>query len=423
MEKVDLDYLRKQWKDELGYYWERAQKEINEYFEMIKDTLCYKANHLKTKSREQVLKEFYLDEEGLRDPVFTPEILNLLDYIKKTNYDVFPSNWVSENYIHRDRASYIYNYIIPRFQEVSTKIIDFKVSQYNTLYKKPEMATFKKIFINREFEKYGLLQYKHHIGLINNIAYHDEFYVLLPILLRTLFENILHDIFKDSLNNRHKNLYFDENNNRIANFSVLINLINQLSQSVYKGIIRSKIHPEVIRVLKNIKKIGNLSVHEVLKMIKRSYADNIHDEVDLVLEVLLNSYHQLKGADITIQAENLENILAKLGLKKKSKIDLKKRKKMLRKNKIKQQGDISISDISTIMSDIRLLMKNESPDYIVMIQNKMDELLLQVRPLLNNRQREALGKMYILFNDVLKTQMKETSETLFNAINMIILRR
>ena len=423
MEKVDLDYLRKQWKDELGYYWGRAQKEINEYFEMIKDTLCYKANHLKSKSREQVLKEFSLDEERLRDPVFTPEILNLLDYIKKTNYDVFPSNWVSEKYNHKERASYIYNYIIPRFQEVSAKIIDFKVSQYNTLYKKPEMATSRKMFINREFEKYGLLQYEYHIGLINNIAYHDEFYVLLPILLRTLFENILHDIFKDSLNNRHRNLYFDEKNNRVAIFSVLINLLNQLSQSVYKGIIRSKIHPEVIRILKDIKKIGNLSVHEVLKMKTRSYADNIHDEVDLVLEALLNSYHQLKGADITIQTENLENILAKLGLKEKSKKDLKKRKKKLRIKKIKKQGDISISDISTIMSDIRLLMKNEPPDYILQIQNKMDELLLKVRPSLSKGQREALGKIYIHFNNALKTQMKKTSETLFDAINIIILGR
>ena len=48
MEKVDLDYLRKQWKDELGYYWGRAQKEIDEYFEMIKDTSCRKAAHLKS---------------------------------------------------------------------------------------------------------------------------------------------------------------------------------------------------------------------------------------------------------------------------------------------------------------------------------------------------------------------------------------
>ncbi len=428
MQKVDLDYLRKQWKDDLGYYWEEAQKEINEYFEMIKYTLCSKVDHLKSKSRDQVLKEFSLDEERLKDPVFTPDILNLLNSIKKINYDEFPNNWISGNYDHKEHASYIYHNIIPRFHEVSTKVIDFKISQYNTLYNQPEISVSKKIFINREFDKYGLLQYEHHIGLINNVAYHDEFYMLLPILLRTLFENILHDIFKDSLNNKHKNLYFDEKANRVAIFSVLISLLNQLSQSVYKGRIRSKIHPEVIRILNDIKKIGNLSVHEVIKIITKGYADIIHDEVDLVLEALLNSYYQLKGADITIQAENLEKIFAKLGLKQKSKNDLKKRKKKLRIKKKEKKGgisisDISISDISAIMSDIRLLMKNEPPNYIVSIKIKMDELLLKVKPLLNKGQREALGKMYILFNYFLETSLEKTAETLFDAINMIILGR
>ena len=42
MEKVDLEYLRKQWKDELGQYnWKQAKNEIKMYFEMIKTTKCY----------------------------------------------------------------------------------------------------------------------------------------------------------------------------------------------------------------------------------------------------------------------------------------------------------------------------------------------------------------------------------------------
>lgn len=161
-------------------------------------------------------------------------------------------------------------------------------------------------------------------------------------------------------------------------------------------------------------------------MITKSFADNIHDEVNLVLEILLNSYHQLKGADITIQAENLEKILTKLGLKENSKKDLKKRKRKLRLKKKEKEGkinisDISISDISTIMSEIRSLLKNEPPDYIVRVKIKMDELLLKVKPLLSKGQREALGKTYILFNKSLDTQLKKTVETLFNAVNMIIL--
>jgi hypothetical protein len=423
MENVDLNFLRNQWKTDIGYYWERAQKEIEDYFEMINYTLCIKARHLKTKSREQVLKDFSLDEEILKDPIFIPEILLLLEYIKKNNYDEFPYNWVSENYNHRERASYIYNYIIPRFQEVAEKVLKSKAAQYNRLYKEPKMVNSNKIFINKDFEKYSLLQYEHHISLINNITYHDDFFVILPILLRTLFENILYDIFKNSLNKRHTNLYFDEKNNRAADFSVLIELLNLLSQSAYKDIIRSNIYPKVIKILKDIKNLGNLSVHEVVKKITKKDVDTLHDEIDLVLEALLNSYHQLKGLDITIQTENLEKILVKLGLKEKINKDEKKIRKKERRKKIEQQGDISISDISTLMSDIRLLMKNEPPDYIVQIQIKMDELLLKVKSSLNERQRAELGRVYILFFEALKSQFKKTAETLFNAINIIILGR
>ena len=101
MEKVELDYLRKQWKDELGYYWNRAQKEIDEYFEMINYTNCIKAAHLKSIAKEEFLKEFSLDESQLKDPLFIPEILDLLNRIKKINYDVFPDNFVSGEFIFK----------------------------------------------------------------------------------------------------------------------------------------------------------------------------------------------------------------------------------------------------------------------------------------------------------------------------------
>jgi len=425
MEQVDLDYLRKQWKDELGYYWERAQKEINEYFDMIKNTLCKKAKELKSKSQELVLKEFSLDEDRLNDPVFIPEILNLLTYIKKINYDVFPGIWESGDYKHREHASYIWNSLIPEFEQIANKVVDFKVSQYNNLYEKAALPRSEKLFINKDFEKFGLKQYDHHLDLINNIAYHEKFYTILPNLLRTLFENILYDIFKSSLNNKHKNLYFDKKKARVADFSVLIELLNQLSQSEYKDIIRSNIHPEVIRILKDIKNIGNLSVHEVLRKIKKSYADIIHDEVDLILEALLVSYDQLKDADITIELKNLEKILEKLGLEKKDKKNLNKRKKKLKSKSGEHFEENSISEMSTLMSEIRLLIKNEPPDYIIKIHNKMDELLLKTKSLIDKKQREALGKAYILFNNVLqiKPPMKKTLQTLFDLINIIILGR
>ncbi len=315
MEKVDLDYLRKQWKDELGYYWGRAQKEIDEYFEMIKNTLCRKAAHLKSKSKEEFLKDSSLNEKLLKDPLFIPEILDLLMRIKKINYDVFPDNWVSEDYNNKEHASYIWNSLIPEFRQVADKVIDFKVSQYNSLYDKPIHPTSEKLFINRDFNKYGLIQYDHHLDLINSVAYNDKFYTILPNLLRTLFENILHDIFKTSLNDRHKKLYFDENKGRVADFSVLISLLKELSRFVYKNEIRENITEKLIKILKEVRTIGNLSIHEVIRKITRSYADGIQDEIDLLLEALLVSYHQLENTKIIIESEMIKKIADKIGLR------------------------------------------------------------------------------------------------------------
>lgn len=342
MEKVNLDYLRKQWKDELGYYWGRAQKEIDEYFEMIKDTLYYKAKDLKSKSREQVLKEFSLDEVRLKDPVFIPEILNLLIHIKKINYDVFPDNWISGYYDNKGHATYIWNFLIPELSQVARKVLDFKVSQYNSLYKKPVLPTSEKLFINRDFKEYGMIHYEHHLDLINSIAYHDKFYVILPSLLRTLFENILHDIFKTSLNERHKTFYFNKDKRRVADFSVLIKLLNQLSQLVYKNEIRENVTEKIIKILKDVRKTGNLSIHEVNRKVTRSHADEIQDEIDLALEALLLSYHQLENTKIMIEPEIIKKVADKIGLRITK--DSKKEKRQEQKTQEKESPNLKKYD-------------------------------------------------------------------------------
>ncbi|TKJ20235.1 MAG: hypothetical protein CEE43_12880, partial [Promethearchaeota archaeon Loki_b32] len=130
--------------------------------------------------------------------------------------DLFSSNWISNGYKLYDRAFNIKNRLIPGLSEVVQEIIDFKITQFNSLYDKPELTASKKKFINKDFQRFGLKQYDHHLDLINSIAYHDKFYVILPILLQTLFENILHDIFKISQNNRHKLLYFYKKKRRVT---------------------------------------------------------------------------------------------------------------------------------------------------------------------------------------------------------------
>lgn len=406
MEKVDLDYLRKQWKDELGYYWGRAQKEINEYFKMIKDTLSWNAEKLKTKSREQVLKDFSLDEKRLKDPLFIPEMLNLLVQIKKINYDVFPDNWVSGDYDNKEHASFIYNILIPRLAPVSNKIIDFKVTQYNGLYDKPELPNSRKVFINKDFEKFGLKQYDHHLDLINSIAYHDKFFTILPNLLRTLFENILHDIFKTSLNNKHKTLYFDKHRGKIADFGILIKLLIQLSQIEFKDKIRTNIFPNTIKILKDVKKIGNLSVHEVVRKITKSHADEIQDKIDLALEALLVSYYQLENADIIIEKERFEKIIEEIGLSKMDKIKKKKKLDSQQKEQFEEEQSSELSDLiseirSHIDGDLEIgTMISEEQKKIVRI--KMDHFIFKLKALgLTDAQRESIKDAQGFFNSSL----------------------
>ena len=94
-------------------------------------------------------------------------------------------------------------------------------------------------------------------------------------------------------------------------------------------------------------------------------------------------------------------------------------KKKKKTKKDKQVGDFS--EISNLMSEIRLLIHKDSLD-IINIRNKMDELLLNLKSLIDKRQREALGKIYVLFNNALQIDppMKKTLQSLFDVINIII---
>lgn len=56
----------------------------------------------------------------------------------------------------------------------------------------------EKKFIVQDFVKFGLIHYSSYLDIINSIAYDEKFYVILPNLLRTLFENLLNDIFSTS---------------------------------------------------------------------------------------------------------------------------------------------------------------------------------------------------------------------------------
>ena len=70
-----------------------------------------------------------------------------------------------------------------------------------------EKDTCKEQFIEVNFSDYDLHEYDAFIDLINECDNYNDFFRLLPILLRCLFENLLYDMFQDSLDSTYTELF------------------------------------------------------------------------------------------------------------------------------------------------------------------------------------------------------------------------
>jgi len=324
------------------------------------------------------------------------------------------------------------------WDKIKTNIIDFQKSFGSTRYNKKLKELNSEIqseeneldidqsfqinqkFIDLDFSDYALTYYESYIKLINGIAYHPDFYMILPYLLRTLFENLLQDIFSQSLHDSCSDLYYIRGK-RYHDFSKLIVLLDLLKDEEYGPYISGKITKEIINELDDIRKWGNMTIHNIVRKITSTYANERKDKTMITLKPLLVAYKNLNGKDIAVENKRKYQIKLKLGIikeeKKKDKTKRKKKKKSLGFNQI-----TDTSKISNLMSEIRVLIDKDSKN-IINIRNKMDQLLLNVKPLINNRQRKALGSMYVLFNDALESGLKQTSQTLFDVINVIILGR
>jgi len=263
---------------------------------------------------------------------------------------------------------------------------------------------------------YDLKYYESYIKIINGIAIHPDFYMILPHLLRTLFENLLQDIFSQSLHHSCSDLYYGRGK-RYRDFSKLIGLLDLLKDDEYGPYISGKITKDIINELDRIREMGNMTIHNIVRKFTSSYANEIKEKIIITLKPLLLAYKNLNRKDIIVENKRKYQIKIKLGIIKDEKTKRKKNKNSLGNN---QYADTS--KISNLMTEIRVLIDNDSSN-IVDIRSKMDELLLNVRPLINSRQRDALGRMYVLFNKTLESGLKKTSQTMFDAINVIILGR
>ena len=173
----------------------------------------------------------------------------------------------------------------------------------------------KDMYINFSFSKYDLSHYDSFIDLLNKSSFFDDFYRLFPVLLRCLFENLLYDIYVSSLHNSHKELYFLKDKNRARDFSQLIHLLNLLKDIEFKPYIRDLINQKTIEILTEIQKMGNYTVHDVIRKVTKEFPLEWKERINLILETLLISYKKLKNINLKIDNdEREEKIKDKLGI-------------------------------------------------------------------------------------------------------------
>ena len=176
--------------------------------------------------------------------------------------------------------------------------------------------------ITTDFKLYQLSQYNDFIDLINNASNDEKFYRILPILLRTLFENLLYEIFQKSLTKKHTEFFFLESQSRARDFSQLIALLNILKDKNFKPYHRDSINQMIISDLKDIQKLGNWTVHEILRQVDKDFAIQWEQRVNRVLLALLVFYKKIPNEALEItEHDTLDRIHKTLNLKKRSNQD------------------------------------------------------------------------------------------------------
>jgi len=305
------------------YHWNDIQIEIKSFFDEIQRANFPRQDCLNkfVVSKTEILEKFSLTQEKLIDPLYLDRIYKLLEYIKEINFECFPNNWFTNKYHHHNHA-----YNIKRLLEVIEdnleELIKFKADKFDLLIEsqhgEKDFQTKEK-FIDLNFKDYELSYYNSYIDLINGIAYHPDFYMILPHLLRSLFENILHDIFSQSLDDSHKDMYYQTRNTRRRDFSRLISLLVHLIKQEYAPYIDLKITPDMIKIMEKIREIGNFSIHDIIEKITTSFAEEWRDKIRITLTPLLISYHKLKGKNIKIDPQREYVIKKELGIIKKDK--------------------------------------------------------------------------------------------------------
>lgn len=290
--------------------------EFDEYFKM-KNRIIYdefSSNALNI-PKLQILEKFSLDEVKLKDPLYLPEILLLAEYMKENNFEYFSRNWNTYGYYHYEHG-YKIKELIEELRPYAKRV---KAQRLENLRKRKtisksdlDIVMKEKKFIESDFGKYKLPEYDEFVKLIIEISESRDLLRLLPILMRTLFENLLYNIFRDGLNTEYTDYYYLSSQYRPRNFSQLILLLQYLTKSsVFRKYSRETINEYTLKTLNEIKTIGNWTVHEILNQVDSDFPDKWREKTNRLIKILLVLYKGINGNKIDKLEDDLVNKIEK----------------------------------------------------------------------------------------------------------------
>ncbi len=337
--RIILEELKKIIAELIKHPFEELYNEIIKFFEMLPNLFDEEVQEKLLKPEKEILDSFGLIHANLKDPLFLPEIIRLAEDIKEKNFNEFNRGWNTQGYYHYEHGYKIKGII--RELEPLAEIVDKFRSKYSV-----RKARIKKVeFIEIQFKDYDLLEFDEFKEVINKTADDDILFRTLPILLRTIFENLLWYIFRDSLARKHKTLFFNPNKNRIRDFSQLISLLNELKDNEFISFSKNTINSKTIEKLKEIQKFGNWNVHEIHSHVNRNFAENWKEVINYLIKSFLLLYKNIKGRNLEIDENRLVIIKKKLGLgdKLKKEIEI---NQSIKKELVENQYQVKNLDVS-----------------------------------------------------------------------------
>ena len=339
-----IEEFRKIIKNELENLWEIVHREVNKYFSVIDfANITYRKNYTKLSKPER---------DFLNDPLNIPEIYKLLYSIKENNFIYFDSDSVTKDYNHYRHGYFIRDHLLIPLEPIVKRVESFRIENFNRILENQEKSEAKKKFIVHDFQDYELKHYNSYINIINGIAYHKDFYIILPNLLRCVFENLLYDIYQTALDKKHTQFFFLKSQTRARDFSQLIALLNILKDKDFQPYHKNSLNQSVIDLLKKIQKFGNWTVHQILQQIDKDFAKQWQQKINRVLLVFLVLYKNIRNKNLEItDQETLIKINKKLSMeqsleKKKDKFIINKKmsiQEYLRSKKLKTEGDKTLA--------------------------------------------------------------------------------